>query len=212
MRFPNLFRRSRKPKHDRLAVHLIEQSHRLIEGAQAVAVYLATPTAENAQRVREIEQEADAIRRRLIAQLKRSFITPIDREDLFDLSRVIDDVLDYMLTLTRDMQAFEVSTNVHITCMVEVLVECAHELHSAVENIEHNPDKAVEHTIHILKLENRMGHLYTTALADLFKDMETSQNMVDGLKTREIYRHLIHTIQSAENAANLINEILVKFH
>jgi len=62
----------------------------------------------------------------------------------------------------------------------------------------------------VRKLENRMDALYITALTELFQNVTTQEDMVNVLKLREIYRHMIHAVNSAEQAANLINDVLVK--
>ena len=181
-----------------------------MQGAHAVIVYMDTPTRQHAQHVYTIEKTADEVRRLLIVKLKKSFITPIDREDLFSLSRAIDDVLDYLFSLVREMYLLQVPPNAYLKAMAEVLSQCATELHQSIRHIEHHTDLSIKHSMQVRKLENRMDILYITALRDLFQHVGTPEDMVNVLKLREIYRHMIHAVNSAEFAANLINDVLVK--
>lgn len=205
------FRRSRTRKPDPFLAALLQQTEQLVKGSRAVIAYMDMPNREHARLVYTIEQEADDVRRLLIVQLKRAFITPIDREDLFGLSRAIDDVLDYLLSLVREMHVLKVAPNLHLRTMADILARCADELHLSVQHMEHQADLAIQHTVRVRQMENRMDMLYVRALTDLYRDVETPEAIVNVLKLREIYRHMIHAANSAEQAANLINDVLVKF-
>ncbi|MFN8528659.1 MAG: DUF47 family protein [Anaerolineae bacterium] len=209
MTFPFKWTKTRKP--DPFLAALNEQTELLMKGSHAVIAYMDAPSKENARRVYTIELQADEVRRLLIVQLKRAFITPIDREDLFGLSRAIDDVLDYLLSLTREMHVLKVLPNSHLHDMAKLLVQCTDELHLAVQHMEYQPDVAIQHTIRVRQLENRMDSLYVTALTHLYQHVDNAEAIINVLKLREIYRHMIHAANSAEQAANLINDVLVKF-
>ncbi len=209
MMLPFKLTRVRKP--DPFLSALLEQTAQLMKGAHAVIAYMETPNKENARTVARIEQAADEVRRLLILQLKRAFITPMDREDLFGLSRAIDDVLDYLFSLVREMYILRVAPNTHLKTMAEVLAQCAEALHLAVQHMERQSERASEHTMQVRRLGNRMDTLYVNALTSLYQDVETPEAVVSVLKLREIYRHMIHAANSAEQAANLINDVIVKF-
>jgi len=209
MPFPFKWSRTRKP--DPFLDALSDQTQQLMDGSRAVVAYMEMPNKEHARIVYNIEQQADEVRRALIVQLKRAFITPIDREDLFGLSRSIDDVLDSLLSLVREMHVLQVPANPHLRSMAEVLVHCSDELHLSVSHMERQPDIAIKHSIRVRQLENRMDALYITALTDLYRHVGTPEEVVTVLKLREIYRHMIRAANSAEQAANLINDVLVKF-
>ncbi len=200
----------RKHRIDPLVRALLQQTEQLMHGAQAVNVFMDVPTKEHALRVYTIEKTADEVRRLLIVKLKKSFITPIDREDLFSLSRAIDDVLDYLFSLVREMYLLQVPPNAYLKAMAKVLMQCASELHQSIRHIEHHTDLVIQHSMQVRRLENRMDTLYITAFRDLFQHVGTPEEMVNVLKLREIYRHMIHAVNSAELAANLINDVLVK--
>jgi predicted phosphate transport protein (TIGR00153 family) len=191
---------------------LLGQAYLVVQGSQALLAYIQSPSRETAARVRDIEEEGDRVRRGLIVQLNRSFITPIDREDLFKLSRAIDDVLDYMYSTTREMYLLQIAPNDRLHAMGRVLHVSAREIYLAIKQLEADPERAGKHALRVLALENRMDHLYIEALAELFHQETTPENIVNMLKLREIYRHMNHAEGSAEIAANLINDIIVKFY
>ncbi len=200
-----------KRRANRFIERLTQQSAFLVEGGEALVLYMRKPNNKNALTVRKIEKEADEIRRILIDELNRSFVTPIDREDIFSLSRALDDVLDYMDSVVNEMDILEVKPTDHLLEMAEMLYDAAEELHMAMERLEHHPNVAENHAVRAKAIDNRMETLYATALAELFQGPKDLAHVVDMLKLREIYRHMLHAVGSSDFAANTISDIVVKF-
>jgi len=114
---------------------------------EALWNYAENGSKENANLVRNIEREADELRRILIQELDQTFITPIDREDIFQLSRAIDDVVDYANTTVDEMEIYEVKGDHHIKEMVNILRKAARELNDAVNILKDYPKIASEHAV-----------------------------------------------------------------
>jgi uncharacterized protein len=191
---------------------LLKQVRQVMQGAQALNQYVLEPSRERALRVRAIEKRADKVRYDLVRRLNNTFVTPIDREDLFSLSRAIDDILDYMYSTTREMVLLDVEPDHHLTKMVVLLYQSARELYCAIEHLEHHPRQAEKHALRVLTLENRMDVLYARTLAEMFQQVDSPTDIVHMLKLREIHRHLYHAADSAKQAANLIHDIIIKFY
>jgi hypothetical protein len=185
---------------------LSRQSLKSIEGLDALWNFAENGTKENANLVRNIEREADELRRILIQELDQTFITPIDREDIYDLSRAIDDVVDYANTTVDEMEIYEVKGDHHIKEMVNILRKATRELYDAVKILKDYPKIASEHAVKAKAYENTMEKAYHLALADLFKGTDT----VYMLKIREIYRHLSNAADRGDEAANIISSIVMK--
>jgi predicted phosphate transport protein (TIGR00153 family) len=200
----------RRPNH--FISRLVEQATLVVEGTAALKDYMKKPSKKNAAQVRNIEKQADEVRRMMIDELNRTFVTPIDREDLFGLSRAIDDVLDHAYSTTSEMDILDVQPNHYLQTMVEMLHSSAEEIHLAMERLEHHPNVADSHAVRAKAIENRMEILYAEAIADLFKKPSDLQAVVDMMKLREIYRHMLYAVQAAEDAANIISDIVVKFY
>jgi uncharacterized protein len=197
---------------NRFIVRLAEQAEIVMNGTDALQTYMLKPSKKNAQRVRELEQSADEIRRILIDELNRTFVTPIDREDLFALSRAIDDILDYAYSTTNEMDILAVEPNNYLRSMAELLHHSAEEVHLAIQRLEDHPNVANNHAVRVKGLENTMDTLYAEALADLFNQPKNMKDIITMLKLREIYRHMFHAVGSAELAANVISDIIIKFY
>ncbi|MDX1378482.1 MAG: DUF47 family protein, partial [Anaerolineales bacterium] len=85
-----------------------QQAAHAYEAMELLVKYLETPNKEIADELALKEKEADEVRRILIDELNRTFITPFDREDIFSLSRSIDDVVDYADTTVSEMAVLDV--------------------------------------------------------------------------------------------------------
>jgi len=83
---------------------LSDQASKNLEGIEALGTFVQKQNQENTNRVREIEREADELRRILVEELHQTFVTPMDREDIFALSRAIDDIVDYANSTVDEME------------------------------------------------------------------------------------------------------------
>ena len=158
----------------------------------------------------DIENEADELRRILIDELNRTFVTPMDREDIFALSRAVDDVVDYAHSTVQEMAVFGVQPNEYLKRMVAVLREATEELYLAIKNIKDRPNLASEHAARAKVLENQAEAIYREGIADLFKEPHSVEDLIHLLKMREIYRHLSNAADRGDETANIISDIVVK--
>lgn len=197
-------------KTDRFTELLIKQAEYAVEGHKALKQYATRPDAALAAQVDKLEKEADEVRRILIDELNQTFVTPIDREDIFALSRAIDDILDYANSTVEEMALFKASPNSYIQRMASLLHDAAHEIHQGVLRLDDHPSVAAEHAVRAKALENRMETVYREALADLFSGAENVEEIIQILKLREIYRHLSNAADRGDEAANVIGDIVVK--
>ena len=203
-----LFRRKAKP--DRFIHLLIQQAEFAVAGMQALQDYVKAHDETLAKRVSDVEKEAYEVRRILIDELNRTFVTPIDREDIFALSLSIDDILDYANTTIEEMTLLHVQPNVYVERMVSLLTDAAREIYQGVTRLQDHPNVANDHAVRAKALENRMETVYREAIANLFNMPRDVEHVVEMLKLREIYRHLSNAADRGDNAANVIGDIVVK--
>ena len=199
-----------KPRQDKFLRLLIEHAAKTREGLESLEAFMQEPSDERARKIRLLEKEADEVRRVLIDELNRTFVTPMDREDIFALSRAIDDVIDYANTTVEEMVILGVEPNGFLQRMVSLLREAAYEIHLAMLRLKDHPNVASDHAIRAKALENRVEHVYREAIADLFSGPEDIHHVMDMLKLREIYRHLSNCADRGDEAANVITDIVIK--
>ena len=187
-----------------------EQAALTLAGLDALKEYMNNQSSDAAAELTNKEKEADEIRRILIYELNQTFITPIDREDIFALSRTIDDVLDYAYSTLNEMEILKVKPTSFMQRITSLLRDSAFELLQAVDRLQDHPGVANEHAHRAKALENRIEEVYREALADLFSGTEDTKHIVKMLKQREVYRHLSNAADRGDEAANVIADIVVK--
>ena len=198
-------------KRQNIFIKLIhDQAALTLEGLDVLLLYLDNHDPVAAKLLRAKEKEADEARRILIDELNRSFVTPFDREDIFALSRAIDDVIDYAYSTVNELEVFDVQATPHMRRIASLLRDAAYELLQAVDRLEKHPNVAGDHAQRAKALENRVEDVYRDALANLFKDVTDLEHVVLILKLREIYRHLSNAADRGDEAANVIADIVVK--
>jgi uncharacterized protein len=202
---------SRRKKDNRFLELLVRQAEFTVQGMEALKQYMAMPDSTLAERVSKIESEADEVRRILIDELNRTFVTPFDREDIFALSLTIDDILDYAESTVDEMVMLKVDPNTYLERMVSLLTDAATEINRGVLRLIDHPNVANDHAVRAKALENRVEQVYREAIADLFRDPENLEGVMDILKLREIYRHLSNAADRGDQAANVIGDIVVKW-
>ena len=207
-RIKNLFRR----RQDRFLELLINQAEYAVEGSEMLLKYLNKPGEKFANRIRQIEKDADEVRRILVDELNRTFVTPMDREDIHALSRNLDDVVDYAYSTTEEMEILGILPNDFLKRMASLLRDAAVEIHLAMLRLDDHPGVSNEHAQRAKALENRVERVYREAIADLFDQPEDIEHIMEILKLREVYRHLSNAADRGDEAANHISDIVVKMN
>ena len=192
-------------------IHLMhEQATLTLQGMDLLKDYLSYPAKQLADELIMKEKEADECRRILIDELNRTFITPFDREDIFSLSRAIDDIIDYAYSTMTEIVILKVDPTEFMVRICSLLRDAAYELMMAVEQLQDHPAVAAEHAQRAKALENRVETVYREALADMFQKADDVKGLVRIMKLREVYRHLSNAADRGDEAANVIADIIVK--
>ena len=193
---------------DRQFVKLLsEQADLCVRALEVLESHGGEPHDELLSAVKEIERAGDETRRRLIDELNRTYATPFDREDLFELSRAVDDVLDAANETAVEMSMYRIGPPPSLGKMASVLLEGAGQLRLAVGELLDDPDQAAQHAIQAKRSENRIDAIYHEAVADLFESGGETSHI---LKVREIYRHLKNSADRIDQAADQISIIVIK--
>jgi len=189
---------------------LIKQSEKTLQGMTALELFMKSPEISLAKEVTRLEGEADEVRRELIQELNRSFVTPIDREDIFSLSRAVDDILDYGYMTVNEMLTLDISPNDYLASMVITLKEATSEINMATLQLRNKPQDVLAHASKAKKLENEVELIYHKAISKLFTEAKDIDEVLYILKLREIYRHLSNAADRVDVAGNSLSDIAVK--
>ena len=160
-----------------------------------------------ATKIKDLEHEGDEVTHNVIRELNKTFVTPIDREDIHDLCLAMDDVLDLIDATAGRMVLFHISESIcGIPEMWAVLQNQAKEIGVAVEKLQ-DADHVIEHCIEINRLENDADRIFQMAIGNLF---EKVKDPIDVIKRKEIIETLERATDKAEDVANVLETILVK--
>jgi len=209
--FPARVKQRFSKQPDQFLERLRTQAQITVQGSEALRRYMAHPGAKGAQHVRQLEKDADEVHRILVAELNRTFVTPFDRKDIQVLSRVLDDMLDEIWASVNEMHILNVAPNAYLKEMARYLATGAEEIKLAMDRIPLHPSVATIHAIRARAVDNAIDTLYAEALADLFRKPKDMDSLVEMMKLREVYRHLFHASNRIVEAANVIEDIIVKF-
>jgi uncharacterized protein Yka (UPF0111/DUF47 family) len=172
----------------RFVDYLLGQTDAAIEGARLVRRCVAGELgrASAAEEMRIVEHRGDSFRADLVVDLGSALVTPIDREDLFRLSRALDDVLDNLRDFVRQWDLFEMDRSTIIEPVVDSTCDALADLRQAIEAILDEPGKITTRALAAKKSGNAIRRFHDTQLAALYREPLT----VDTLKQRDLLRRL----------------------
>ncbi len=160
-------------------------------------------------RITELEHEGDAITHQIMEQLHRTFITPLDREDIALLTERLDDVMDFIEDAANAMLLYRIEQpTTRAREMAAILVTMTSELVVAVPLLRNRSKmkEILEHCVEINRLENEADAIIRHALTELFDDTP----IADVIKWREIYEHLETAADKGEDVANVLEGVVLK--
>jgi uncharacterized protein Yka (UPF0111/DUF47 family) len=185
---------------------LIEQAKAVRDTVDALCTYCAAPTEEAGDFVKVLEKEADKVRYRLVDDINRTFLTPIDRDDLFRLSAGIDDLADYAWMTVKEARIYDIVPDRNLLSMAKMLRDMADGLLACMQNLEKDSGAVTREATRVKKMENALNIKFHQSIAELFQDDDVKKI----LKYREIYNHMNHASDKGDLCADMLLDIVVK--
>ena len=157
--------------------------------------------------IKRLEHEADQITHEVVNRLDRTFITPLDREDIHQLASDLDDVMDAMDGTARRAQIFRLGVAPQgVRRLAEVIQRMVGVLAEAVGRLKKGDD-VMRFCVEAKQLEEEGDAIYHEALGQLF---EKEKDALEVIKWKEIYDNLEGTLDQAEDVANVVESITIK--
>jgi predicted phosphate transport protein (TIGR00153 family) len=159
--------------------------------------------------IKKLEHQADGITHELVTRLDRSFITPLDREDIHFLASRLDDVIDQIDGSARRTAIFRTeSAPQGVIILADVIARATEQVLAAVKVLEKGKTPVViQACIEVKKLEEEGDAVYTEWLGRLFDE---EKDPIALIKWKEIYDTLESTLDQAEDVANILESIAIK--
>jgi predicted phosphate transport protein (TIGR00153 family) len=190
---------------------LEQQADIVLEGSEALLDLVRNfdNIALKRDKIKDIEHKGDEMVHTIAEALTRTFVLPIDQEDISKLTSRLDDILDYIEAASHRMWSYEIkSIPPDMIKLTEVLVSSSKEVNHAVKDLKNfkKKNEILNHCIEINRLENEGDDITHVAVAELFKEYEA----VDIIKLKEIYEYLEEATDKCEDAADVIKDVFMK--
>ena len=163
-----------------------------------------------AKRIKDVEHEADLITHETMGKLNKTFVTPLDREDIHDLISSLDNILDHVEAAADKFSLYRISeVKSDAVLLTDILSRTVQEVRNMVGQLRHlkGADSILQHCIEINRLENEGDFVYRSAIAKLF---EKGDDPLEVLKWKEVYESIENAIDSCEDVANVIEGVALK--
>ena len=164
----------------------------------------------SAKKIHDFEHEGDTLSHEITDMLNRTFITPIDREDIYALANQLDDVLDMINAMAGRMKLYKLDPgNEYFSQFIDLIDQSSVALSNAVKHMHDTKRtrRVLDHCIEINRLENMGDQLREKAIGSLF---ETEKDPIMVIKWKEMYEVAEGTLDKCEHVAKVIESILVK--
>jgi len=181
----------------------------LLETARLVEKRFAEFPEDNVRQadVKALEHKGDEVTREILELLNTQYVTPFDREDIYELAKAIDDVVDYMENASDLLGLYKVESRLDASLeQCKLLVEVAEHLAGALADLKHLR-RADEHVVEVKRLEDEGDSVVRAGIAGLFDD---GSDPLMVIRWKDILEALEDAIDSGETAADLVGNIVVK--
>jgi predicted phosphate transport protein (TIGR00153 family) len=200
------------PKHEEFYDFFVKSAQNTLEAAKFLERTVQNGPIDEAalKTLEEFEHTGDRITHETMGRLNRTFVTPIDREDIHQLASSQDDVLDFIYAASEAMSLYKVDpVPQSMKDLAGLLVQITAAVCRAVDNLSDvkHPQTILDICVEINRLENEADNTHRRALADLF---ENEKDAIKIIKTKEILEDLETATDKCEDVANVIEGIVLK--
>jgi uncharacterized protein Yka (UPF0111/DUF47 family) len=211
----NIFAKFLAPK-NKIFYELFEKS---ADNVRQMGQLLLTVTAESdfdkrqtlISQMEDVEHANDELTHLLFTELGRNFITPFDREDIHYLASALDDIADYIFATAKKINFYRVNPNdIGIHKLAEIILTSTTEVRKAVGELRNMKNMRIitDSLVKINSLENEADDIFDMSIERLFA---TEPDAKEVIKKREIYQVMETATDKCEDAANVIESIIVKY-
>lgn len=198
------------PKEEKFYEDFLSMADQLRIGARLLDEMFAIepPIADKAHEIREVEHKCDFITHEIIQRLNRTFVTPIDREDIYAMARALDDVMDAIDDVAALIPLYHItSARPGVRELTRIISASTDQIVLAVQALEKQRAGVLESAVEINRLENEADRAHQRAVGQLF---EEERDPIAVMKWKEILDTLEDATDRCEDVANLVENIVVK--
>jgi len=190
---------------------LDDLAKKAVETAEALVVLLSDlNNTEQIKRIHSLETQADGLTRDIFSELNKTFITPLDREDMQRIASKIDDVIDFMDGISARIYSYEITVAPPYSKeMAQELVNSTKEVEYMISKLQRikDPQDMITHCRNTSDIEHKVDELYRDAIRELFK----STDAIQIIKLKDIYETMETASDRCVDVADVIEDIVLKY-
>jgi uncharacterized protein len=171
-----------------------------------------TDIAQSAEKIRQLEHEADNITYQCVDELHKNFITPFERNDIYKLISKMDDVIDNINDAMRAITLYHLTEmTVHARDLSAIIMRASNDIVRSVQGLIRNEgiERLRPYFTKIHLMENEADEILRRAIGELF---DQEQDIKKLIKWKEVYEHLENAVDSCEDVANIIEGVIIEIN
>jgi uncharacterized protein Yka (UPF0111/DUF47 family) len=190
---------------------LEKQASNLVKAANILAESISDYIMLNDKNavLKDLEHQGDQITHELFTIIDKTFVTPLDKEDISELTSTIDQVLDATYGTSDRMILFKIQkTSSHMQELANLLLKACNEIYTAVKGLpKAKREDLIQYSKAISQCEHEGDNIYRIAIADLFE----TDNAIEIIKSKEVYETLESALDRSRDVADVIEDIALKY-
>ena len=190
---------------------LDDLAKKAVETSEAVVILFDDLTnTEQAKKIHQLETEADVLTRDIFSELNRTFITPLDREDMQRIASKIDDVIDFMDGIAARVYSYKITSSPpYCKEMAVELVKATKEVEYMISKLRRikDPKEMIQHCRNTSDIEHVVDDLYREAIRELFE----SNDAIKIIKLKDIYETMETASDRCVDVSDVIEDIVLKY-
>src|SRR3954468_18233589 len=199
------------PREEKFYTDFLALADELKRGARVLEQMLAPdhPIWDKADEIKEVEHRCDSVTHSIIERLNRTFVTPLDREDIHALARSLDDVMDAIDAAAARIRLYRLhSVRFGAPELARIVTASTEQIGAAMQTLEQKKGVVVDHAIEINRLENEADRRHQEAVERLF---EEEHDPIVVMKWKEALDFLEEATDRCEDVANVLEGVVVKY-
>lgn len=198
------------PKEEAFFEMFKQAAHNVIEGSRLLKELMEdyTNVQQKIERIKEVEHIGDGITHDIALRLNRTFLTPLDREDIHDLASALDDILDAVEAVADRFAIYKITQPAESAVrLADILYRASVAVGRGVDHLAMSHEEVKEYGVQVNSLENEADRVSRDAISELF---ENETNPIAVIKWKEIYETFEEGTDRCEDVANVIERIVLK--
>jgi len=200
-----------KSNEQQLLTILDNLAKKAVETSEAIVVLFSDlSNTEQTQKIHKLETQADVLTRDIFTELNKTFITPLDREDMQRIASKIDDVIDFMDGIAARVHSYKITTPPpYCEQIAQELVKATKEVEYMISKLKHikNPQDMINHCRNTSDIEHTIDDLYREAIKELFE----TDDAIQIIKLKDIYETMETASDRCVDVADVIEDIVLKY-